>query len=179
MVIIMINTIVLALDKYPPHNENFQRALDDVNLLFTVIFTLEVVMKIIGLGARPFCRDRFNIFDALIVIISLVEISMSEGSGSFSALRAFRLFRIFKLFRVGDLRVLIDSIAFTISTIGNYVILLVLFIYVYALLGMQFFAGQLVFDADGAPATKSTPSEEALIPRANFDSLIWSCMTIF
>ena len=73
---------------------------------------------------------------------------MSSG-GAISALRAFRLFRIFKLFRAGDLRVLLDSIAFTMTTIGNFIILLVLFIYVYSLLGMQFFAGALRFDAEG------------------------------
>jgi len=100
------------------------------------MFTLEVVIKGVGLGVKPFCREGFNIFDLVIVIISLLEISLSDGGGSFSALRAFRLFRIFKLFRVGDLRVLIDSIAYTITTIGNYTVLLVLFVYVYSLLGM-------------------------------------------
>lgn len=113
-----------------------RNTLADINLAFTVIFTAEVVIKIIGLGFRSFCREKFNIFDLVIVIVSLVEISLSDNGGAFSALRAFRLFRIFKLFRVGDLRVLIDSIGFTIMTIGNYTVLLILFIYVYALLGM-------------------------------------------
>lgn len=139
--------------------------------MFTVLFTFEVIIKLIGFGFRPFCRDNFNIFDALIVIMSLLEIGLGSGGG-FSALRAFRLFRVFKLFRVGDLRILIDSIAFTVSTIGNYVVLLVLFIYVYALLGMQFFAGKLRFD-DGVP------SKTGIVPRAHFDSLIWACTTIF
>ena len=104
--------------------------------------------------------------------MSLLEIALGSGGG-FSALRAFRLFRVFKLFRVGDLRILIDSIAFTVSTIGNYVVLLVLFIYVYALLGMQFFAGKLRFDEEGM----ISPTGE--VPRAHFDSLIWACTTIF
>jgi hypothetical protein len=147
--------------------------LDIINLLFTILFTLEVVLKVIGLGIKPFSKEGFNIFDLLIVIISLVEISMSDGGGSFSALRAFRLFRIFKLFRVGDLRVLIDSIAFTITTIGNYTILLVLFIYVYSLLGMQFFAGVLKFDALGLP------DKDGVSPKANFDTLTWSALTLF
>jgi voltage-gated sodium channel type IV alpha len=100
-------------------------------------------MKMIGLGPRAFVREKFNIFDMLIVIVSLIEILISSGKGrgSFGALRAFRLLRIFKIFRVESLRILIDSIAFTLTTIGNYFILLILFIYVYALLGMTFFAG--------------------------------------
>jgi len=74
-----------------------------------------------------------------------MELASEEGSGVFSALRAFRLFKIFKLFKVGDLRILIDSIAFTMTTISDYVLLLVLFIYVFALIGMSFFAGYLKF----------------------------------
>jgi hypothetical protein len=175
MLIIILNTLILAMDKYPAHREEVQNVLDDINLVFTILFTLEVVVKIIGLGIRPFGRDRFNIFDLLIVLVSLMEIFLSDGGGSFSALRAFRLFRIFKLFRVGDLRVLIDSIAFTVMTIGNYVILLILFVYVYALLGMQFFAGRLKFDKE----TNLPDMVNGVSPRANFDTLGWSSLTIF
>lgn len=64
-------------------------------------------------------------------------------------MRAVRLFRVFKLFKSGDLRILMDSIAFTVTSIGNYSVLLALFIYVYALLGMTQYAGKLKFDEDG------------------------------
>jgi hypothetical protein len=134
--IIIANTIILAMDKYPAQPKNVEDILFIINIIFTVIFTLEVILKLIGLGKKEYVRDRFNVFDALVVLISLIEIAFSDGSGALSALRAFRLFRIFKIFRVGDLRVLLDSITFTLSTIGNYVVLLVLFIYVYSLLGM-------------------------------------------
>jgi hypothetical protein len=42
---------------------------------------------------------------------------------------------------------------------------LILFVYVYSLLGMQFFAGKLEF--------------EGVVPRANFDSFVWAFVTIF
>lgn len=73
---------------------------------------------------------------------------MSDGPGFVSSFRGFRLLKIFKLFRSGDLKILVDSITFTLSTIGDYVILLSLFIYVFALLGMSFFAGRIKFNAD-------------------------------
>ncbi len=69
---------------------------------------------------------------------------------------------------------LMDSIAFTVSTIGNYIVLLSLFIYIYALLGMQQFAGKLKFNEDGEHDLKNGTS-----PRANFDTLLWSSVTIF
>jgi len=73
------------------------------------------------------------------VILSLIELILEKeegGGSSLGAMRAVRLFRVFKLFKSGDLRILMDSIAFTVTSIGNYSVLLGLFIYVYALLGM-------------------------------------------
>ena len=44
-----------------------------MNTVFTVVFTVEVVLKIIGLGVSSFVADRFNLFDSAIVLISLIE----------------------------------------------------------------------------------------------------------
>jgi len=93
----------------------------------------------------------------------------------FSSFRAFRLFKIFRLFKVGDLKILIDSIFFTLGTIGDYTILLLLFIYVFALLGMSFFAGKLKFDEE----TDVLDLENGVAPRINFDELGWTIITIF
>ena len=132
------------------------------------------MIKIIGFGPVHFSRDKFNIFDTIVVIMSILDIFFIEGDSKFSALRAFRLFRIFKIFRVGNLRVLLDSIAMSIKSIGNYVILLLLYFYVYALLGMQFFAGILKFDEDGNYNLDTGTS-----PRENFDNIGWAFLTIF
>ena len=93
-----------------------------------------------------YIKDRFNIFDFLVVLISLIELIFLRGIGAVSAMRAFRLFRILRFARASSsLKLLLDSIAHTIFAIGNFTVLLCLFIYVYSLLGMQIFAGQLKF----------------------------------
>lgn len=169
---IFVNTIILSLERYPMPDKE-ENAYNQVNIFFTLVFLIEVIFKIIGQSPRTFIMDKFNIFDSIIVLVSVAELFFSSGSGGVSALRAFRLFRIFKLFRTGNLRVLLDSIAYTMSTIGNYVILLSLFIYVYALLGMQFFAGNLKFDDQG------NYDKNGSVPRANFDTLYWAAITVF
>jgi hypothetical protein len=173
--IIMLNTVVLSMEKYPEFDSDIVNMLNVANTFFTIIFTFEVVLKLIGLGVSGYSADKFNLFDATIVIVSIAEMFLdsSEGGGAFSALRAFRLFRIFKIFRAGDLRTLLDSIAFTVLTIKDYTILLCLFIYVFALLGMSFFAGKVKFDEDGAYDLEGEP------PRINFDNLKWSALTVF
>lgn len=143
--------------------------------MFTIIFTIEVVLKLVGLGVRDYCADRFNIFDAVIVIVSLLELALAgEGRGFISALRALRLFRIFKLFRSGDLRTLLDSIGFTVLTIKDYTVLLSLFIYVFALLGMSFFAKKVMFNEDDEWDLVNGTS-----PRSNFDTLDQAALSVF
>lgn len=145
MFVISINTIILSMNKFPNWDEEIDKSFKIMNLVFSVIFTLEVIVKLIGLGTSGFAADNMNLFDATIVVISIIEIIMEStnkgkkggGGGAFSALRAFRLGRIFKMFKAGDLRTLLDSIIFTVTSIKDYTILLSLFIYVFALLGMS------------------------------------------
>jgi voltage-dependent calcium channel L type alpha-1D len=171
---IILNTMVLCYDYYDI-NTDFKRpgVFEYTNYIFMCIFTLEVILKLIGLGCKEFVIDRFNLFDTLVVFFSILELLLSDGGGATSALRAFRLFRIFKIFRVGNLRIMLDSLSQTIMSIGNYVILLVLFIYVFALMGMQFFAGKLKLDADGNPDSNGKSI------RYNFDTIDITFLTIF
>ena len=104
-VIIVANTVILALDRYPIRKTEFEIQ-ENINFAFYVIFAFEMVVKIIGLGPRRYLRDRFNIFDCVIVLLSTVEVVIQSvspstdpdsGGGAISAFRGFRLLRIFKL----------------------------------------------------------------------------------
>lgn len=178
--IIVWNTIVLAMSKYPEWDAGTTNTLQSFNLVFNIIFTVEMVAKLVGLGVRSYAKDPMNLFDAAIVIISLVEMILASlagsdgGGGPFSALRAFRLFRIFKVFRSGDLRMLLESILLTVADIKDYTILLALFIYVCALMGMSFFAGSVKFDEDG-----NVDHENGEPPRYNFDATANALVTVF
>lgn len=92
----------------------------------------------------------------------------------FSVLRTFRVFRIFKLFKIGELRLLLDSIVFTVSEIWSFLCLLSFFMYIFALVGMSTFAGQVMFDGDG-----NLNLDSGMSPRENFDTLGGALLTIF
>ena len=51
-------------------------AQDIANIVFTVLFALEMVLSMIGLGIKEYCNDGFNIFDAIIVLLSLVDLTL-------------------------------------------------------------------------------------------------------
>ena len=93
----------MALESHPedPELVAFSKTL---NYIFTAIFALEMIIKLIGLHPRGYAQDSFNIFDGVVVIISLVEVVMElakveGGSGGLAVLRSFRLVRVFKLAR--------------------------------------------------------------------------------
>ena len=78
--------------------------MDIANIIFFVVFLLEMLIKLIGMGPRVYVKDQFNIFDAFVVLISIVDLIINYsvttsggGASAISALRAFRLMRIFKL----------------------------------------------------------------------------------
>lgn len=74
MFVILLNTVTLSLDKYPEFPDWTLNAVKILNYIFTAVFTIEVVLKMIGLGVKKFMIEKFNQFDLLIVLISYAEI---------------------------------------------------------------------------------------------------------
>jgi hypothetical protein len=93
----------------------------------------------------------------LIVIISLIE-SIYEFSteghnkkGVVSAFRAFRMIRIFKLARNWQsFQIMIGKIGDTLKDVANYSVLMTIFMFTYALLGMEFFSNNLKEELGGS-----------------------------
>ncbi len=50
-----------------------RRRLDALSTVFTYIFTAECCMKLLGYGLAGFCSDGMNLFDAAVVVLSLVD----------------------------------------------------------------------------------------------------------
>lgn len=73
----MLNTLVLAVDRYPSLGNELDQMLDMVNIVFFGIFTMEMLIKLLGMGPRNYIRDSFNIFDSLIVILSVGDVCLS------------------------------------------------------------------------------------------------------
>ena len=81
----------------------YENALEYLNIIFTIIFTLEVIAKLLAYDSRYF-KDGWNIFDFIIVLGSIFGLFLRflvkySGHGATTAIRAFRIARIFKLFK--------------------------------------------------------------------------------
>uniref|UniRef100_A0AAY4EW23 Sodium channel protein n=1 Tax=Denticeps clupeoides TaxID=299321 RepID=A0AAY4EW23_9TELE len=135
---IVLNTLFMALEHYPMTDE-FDRMLSVGNLVFTGIFTAEMVFKLIALDPYFYFQQGWNIFDGIIVCLSLMELGLSNVEG-LSVLRSFRLLRVFKLAKSWPtLNTLIKIIGNSVGALGNLTLVLAIIVFIFAVVGMQLF----------------------------------------
>ncbi|XP_026231077.1 sodium channel protein type 4 subunit alpha-like isoform X3 [Anabas testudineus] len=135
---IVLNTLFMALEHYPMTDE-FNTMLSVGNLVFTGIFTAEMVLKLIALDPYYYFQQGWNIFDCIIVCLSLMELGLSNVEG-LSVLRSFRLLRVFKLAKSWPtLNTLIKIIGNSVGALGNLTLVLAIIVFIFAVVGMQLF----------------------------------------
>ncbi|KAJ7322136.1 hypothetical protein JRQ81_018423 [Phrynocephalus forsythii] len=135
---IVMNTLFMAMDHYKMTKE-FEEVLNIGNLIFTGIFTTEMVFKLIALDPYYYFQQGWNIFDSIIVTLSLMELSLSS-MGNVSVLRSFRLLRVFKLAKSWPtLNTLIKIIGNSVGALGNLTLVLAIIVFIFAVVGMQLF----------------------------------------
>lgn len=168
IIIIVINTIILASETYG-QPKWFVTLNEIANYVFTFIFFFEMLLKMFGLGLKTYFADGFNIFDFVIVLLSLVEVFQSaDDTSGLSVLRAFRLLRIFKIIRSWtQLRILLTTVLASLGAITNLGFLTILYLFIFALLAKQFYGSQPLYHDDGELA------------RYDFESTVKSLITVF
>ena len=112
----------------------------------------------IGLGPKQYVKDVWNKFDAVVVTISLIDWTIAraippENIGSageaLNAFRAMRLLRVLKLARLwGALAKILSQTMASLKDLTYYAALLFLFMFIFALLGMELFAMNCKYDED-------------------------------
>lgn len=142
-----------------------------LNLFFTVVFAAEMVIKVYALLPRGYISNWFNIFDSLIVAMSLVEFvfdptpAMDDSTDgllidvkTFRALRLVRAMRSLKLVhKWKSFKHLLDTIVLAAPSMTTFTGLACIFVAIFALMGMELFGGSYNIDGDTSQ-----------LPRPNF-----------
>uniref|UniRef100_A0A4W5QW90 Sodium channel protein n=1 Tax=Hucho hucho TaxID=62062 RepID=A0A4W5QW90_9TELE len=135
---IVLNIMFMAMEHYPMTLQ-FEEVLSVGNLVFTGIYTAEMVLKLIAMDPYYYFQVGGNIFDSFIVTISLLELWLADVSG-LSVLRAFRLMRVFKMSKsCPTLSMIIKIIGNSVGTLGNLILVLAIIVFMFAVGGMQLF----------------------------------------
>eukprot|EP01038_Epipyxis_sp_PR26KG_P020291 gene20291-28727_t len=191
--LILVNVVLLGMDHYPS-NASFPNIIDVISFLLTLLFAMEMIIALLGLGIIEYFSDNLNCFDFSIVIISLCDLALSplplyftsfdhnqqQNSSSFAVLRAFRLLRLFRVIRSETFKRIFFKIIGVVYQMLDFLFLLGLFVFIMALIGMQFFANHFRFDGNGLVINdiNSNAWVNAVDrPSSNFDSFTISVFT--
>ena len=126
-------------------SEELESVLNFLNYVFTGIYTIEFLIKIIAFKSAYF-EEGWNVFDFLIVDAAAFGIILDVGFGidigfATTIVRSFRIARILKLVRfLKKLQKIVNTFVVAIPELVNVGGLLILFIYLYSVLGVFLFA---------------------------------------
>ncbi|XP_038127867.1 voltage-dependent T-type calcium channel subunit alpha-1H-like isoform X1 [Cyprinodon tularosa] len=169
MIAILVNTLSMGIE-YHEQPEELTDVLEISNIVFTSMFVLEMGFMLLAFGLFGYIRNPYNIFDSIIVIISVWEI-IGQADGGLSVLRTFRLLRVLKLVRfLPALRRQLVVLMKTMDNVATFCMLLMLFIFTFSILGMHLF---------GCKFSLRMENGDTIPDRKNFDSLLWAIVTVF
>uniref|UniRef100_A0A8C9EFM4 Voltage-dependent L-type calcium channel subunit alpha n=1 Tax=Phocoena sinus TaxID=42100 RepID=A0A8C9EFM4_PHOSS len=158
-VLILLNTICLAMQHYG-QSCLFKIAMNILNMLFTGLFTVEMILKLIAFKPKGYFSDPWNVFDCLIVIGSVIDVILSETNVSITGVppcdaapnaeensrisitffRLFRVMRLVKLLSRGEgIRTLLWTFIKSFQALPYVALLIVMLFFIYAVIGMQVF----------------------------------------
>uniref|UniRef100_A0A8C1XL24 Calcium channel, voltage-dependent, R type, alpha 1E subunit a n=1 Tax=Cyprinus carpio TaxID=7962 RepID=A0A8C1XL24_CYPCA len=138
LTMIALNTIVLMMKHYDPI-DGYDNVLKYLNTVFTVIFTVECILKILAFGIMNYFRDTWNIFDFITVLGSITEIVVDK-SFNMGFLKLFRAARLIKLLRQGyTIRILLWTFVQSFKALPYVCLLIAMLFFIYAIIGMQVF----------------------------------------
>uniref|UniRef100_A0A8C7UI58 Voltage-dependent L-type calcium channel subunit alpha n=1 Tax=Oncorhynchus mykiss TaxID=8022 RepID=A0A8C7UI58_ONCMY len=148
LLFILLSSISLAAED-PIDPMSFRnQVLASADVVFTSVFTVEVVLKMTVYGAimhpGSFCRNSFNILDLIVVTVSLL--SMLMESSAISVVKILRVLRVLRplraINRAEGLKHVVQCVFVAIKTIGNIVLVTMLLDFMFACIGVQLFKGQ-------------------------------------
>uniref|UniRef100_H2YKN8 Sodium channel protein n=1 Tax=Ciona savignyi TaxID=51511 RepID=H2YKN8_CIOSA len=191
--LVILNTCFMAMEK-EPKDQFFKNLLYTSNVVFTVLFAIEMGLKIFALSPYHYFKASWNIFDFVVVTLSVFELVVSDKlPDGLSVLRTFRLIRLVRILKLAKswptLSKLMQMIADSLSKVGYLTLVLLIVLVIFALAGMQTIGTQFYMDKttpnlwhDGLPLRwhmNSFPHAFLVVFRIQCGEWIqsmWSCM---
>uniref|UniRef100_A0A8C2AEQ2 Voltage-dependent L-type calcium channel subunit alpha n=1 Tax=Cyprinus carpio TaxID=7962 RepID=A0A8C2AEQ2_CYPCA len=147
-VLIVLNTLCLAIQHHG-QSRLFNYGMDILNMVFTGVFAVEMILKLVAFKPKGYCVDPWNGFDALVVIGSIVDIILSQVDPRLSSRSArisitfFRLFRVMRLVKLlsrGEgIRTLLWTFIKSFQALPYVALLIAMLFFIYGVIGMQVF----------------------------------------
>ena len=162
LILIGTSSVMLTLDSpLVDPNSTEAKVYGYIDMVHTILFTGEMLIKIIGLGfltnnlkdksLQPYIKSTWNILDFFVVISSLFELLMpivtgGGGGESFKALKALRALRALRPLRMVSknegMKIVVKALMTSLPGLTNVIIVCMLLLLILAIVGVNLFKGQ-------------------------------------
>lgn len=160
--LIVGNAALMASEHYNQASD-WTSMLAMINLVLTFVFTVEIIIRLIAIFPKQFFADPWNVMDFLIVVASLAMVPL-DGVVNLQALRPFRLLLLFRMIkRAKGIRLMICTLLLSLPALFNVTCMLFLCYFIYAILGMAWWANIRFNTAIGLPAHYRTFADSLLM----------------
>ena len=151
LLLILLNTLTLAVQSATA-GDYLLELIDFMNVIFTIIFTIEMIFKLVAFKVKHYFAETWNIFDFVVVILSNVDILIQKSMTrmdtmvNISFFRLVRVARLFKLLNRGEaIRTLLWTFLKSFQALPWVTLLIMMVFFVFAVVGMQLF-GTIMLD---------------------------------
>lgn len=129
-------------------NGQLANALHYVDIVTTILFTIESLVKIISFGLvinndSSYLRNPWNLMDFLIVVFSIISLTIQDEK--LKVFKVFRLIRVLRPLRViarnEGLKVAVQALLMATPNIANVTIISLLFFLIFGIIGVNYFKG--------------------------------------
>ena len=125
--------------------------MDTLNPIFTFVFTVEFVVRVLGQGLLltkgAYLKDGWNRIDTLVLVCAWLEYIEIPGAGGGGLMKILRMGRAMKPLRLmkrnQSMRMIIDTLIGVLKPLFYVIIFMILMLVVFACIGMQMFGGRL------------------------------------
>jgi voltage-gated sodium channel len=136
--IIILSALLIGAKTYQI-SDGIMQLVKWLDLAITIIFLIEITIRFVAEeNKKRFFHNGWNVFDTLIVIISLIPIDDSEMALIGRLVRIFRVLRMISI--IPELRMLLNSLIRALPQLGYVLLLMFIIFYIYAAVGATFFA---------------------------------------
>ena len=134
--VILVNATSLAILTMPDLDGSVRAACEQIDLVCFVIYSVELLLRIVSYGKKPweFFRQGWNVFDFVVIAAA------PFFAGQTAVLRILRLLRLFRIFRfLPEVRVLTTSIVRSLPPLMSLAVLIFVALFMYGMLGFYLF----------------------------------------
>jgi hypothetical protein len=148
-IVILMNSIMLGMTDYdgvfkgPDYESDHNKVLDHIGVYLSVIFLVECVLKIVGMGfiwhKNSYLRDHWNQLDFFVVLVSITD--FIPGLEKYSALKVLRTLRILRPLRsvnkIQGMKIIINSFLASIPGLINVCFFLFFVLSIFGIFGVH------------------------------------------